>query len=121
MRKCLVPSFSSLLLLVATLSVAQEKKEFTYDQLFKGNPATLVQKQLPTIYKWIDDDHYIEARREGNDTKQMSVDVKTGNAVPYDGGTQITTIGGGTPSASSLGLTINDKNITASPDKKWVA
>lgn len=109
MRKWFVASFS--FLLIATLSVAQQKKEFTYDQLFKGNPAMLVQKPMPMISKWIDDDHYIER----NGTKLMSVDVKTGNAVPYDEPARTTSSG------VSFGLSSNDKNATASPDNKWVA
>lgn len=121
MRKYLVPSFSLVLLLMAAVAVAQDKKEFTYDQLFKGNPSTIVQKSMPMISKWIDDDHYVEVRREGSEVKAMSVDVKTGNAVAYDEGTKITPAGSGAPTASSLGLRNNEKNVTASPDNKWVA
>lgn len=117
MRKCLVPSFSFLFLLTATLSVAQQKKDFTFDQLFKGgNPASLVQNPMPVISKWVDDDHYIETRREGNISKEMSVHVKTGNAVPYTDDKKTTSVGG-----SSFGLSNNEKNPTASPDNKWVA
>jgi dipeptidyl-peptidase 4 len=120
MRKCLVTCSSLVLLLLATAAVAQEKKDFTYDQLFKG-AAINVQKPMPMISKWIDDEHYVEVRREDGSTKTMSVDVKTGNAVPYDEGTKITPIGGGAPTAASLGLKNNEKNVTASPDGKWVA
>jgi dipeptidyl-peptidase-4 len=117
MRKCLMPSFSLLFLLITVFAVAQ-KKDFSFEQSFRGS-ATGVQKPLPMISKWIDDDHYVEIRRDEKDatkSQTMSVDVKTGNAVPYDEGTKIT------PSANATyGLKNNEKNITASPDGKWVA
>ena len=51
----------------------------------------------------------------------MSVDVKTGKAVPYDGATLITPIGGGRSMRFITWFKNNEKNITASPDRKWVA
>jgi dipeptidyl-peptidase 4 len=117
MRK--YPALTFSLVLIAAIAVAQQKKDFTYDQLFKGNPASIVQKAPPTISKWIDDEHYVEVRREGGETKTMSVDVKTGKAVPYDEGAKATPAA--TLTASSLGLGSREKNITESPDKKWVA
>lgn len=120
MRKYLVVQFS--LVLIAAIAVAQEKKDFTYDQLFKGNPAGIVQKAPPTITKWIDDEHYVEVRREGSEVKTMSVDVKTGNAVPYKEDVKITSgLAGSASPGSSLGLSSREKNVTESPDKKWVA
>ncbi|MGB8192618.1 MAG: DPP IV N-terminal domain-containing protein [Chitinophagaceae bacterium] len=122
MRKCLMSCFPLLLLLVAASLSAQQKKDFSYDQLFKGT-ATNVQKQMPQINRWVDDDHYIESRRDetdGGKMKTMSVDVKTGQAVPYT--EPATTPSRPTaPSASSLGLKSDVKNLTASPDGKWVA
>ena len=126
MRKCLMPAFSFFFLFIAVLAVAQ-KKDFTYDQLFKstGNIAitTNIQKQLPMINKWVDDDHYIEMRRDekdGGKMKMMSVDIKTGNAVAYTD-PESSTQRMQPPSAASLGMKNNEKNIEPSPDGKWVA
>lgn len=117
MRKCLMPSLSFLFLLTAMFAAAQ-KKNYTFEQAFRGSAAN-VQKPLPFISKWIDDEHYVEVRRDEKDAAKstsVSVDVKTGNAVPYDQGTQIT------PSSNAtFGLNKGEKNITASPDGKWVA
>ncbi|HYF32899.1 MAG TPA: DPP IV N-terminal domain-containing protein [Chitinophagaceae bacterium] len=119
MRKCLVPSFSLFFLLAAFVATAQ-KKDFTYDQIFKGTPLN-IQKPLPTINRWVDDDHYLENRKDETDgkMKMMSVDVKTGKAVPYE--EPATAAKPTAPSAASLGLRNGEKNVTASPDGKWVA
>lgn len=120
MRRSPIIYFACLLLL-ATATATAQKKDFTYDQLFNNRlqPGT-VQKQLPIINKWIDDEHYVEMRRDeadGGKMKAMAVEVKTGKAVPYED--QATKI---TPSAAaSLGLNRNEKNITFSPDGKWAA
>lgn len=113
--------FSFLFLLIA-FSAAAQKKDFTYDQLFKGTSLNL-QKPMPMITKWVDDEHYIETKRDeadGGKMKTMSVDVKTGKAVPYDEPAG-TTSRPSNPSAASLGLKNNEKNVTVSPDGKWVA
>ncbi len=120
MRKWKTPVLSLVLLLITVAATAQ-KKDFTYDQLFNGQPLNL-QKQLPVINKWVDDDHYLENKKDEADGKMkiMSVDVKTGKAVPFteaaSNATRPTP-----PSAASLGLKNNEKNVTASPDGKWVA
>jgi dipeptidyl-peptidase-4 len=90
-----------------------QKKDFSYQQLFE-NAKTDVSKPLPTITKWLDDDHYIENRKDEGDGKMklMSVDVKSGKAVPYEEDTMIGTL----PSAPA-----DAKNVTYSPDKKYAA
>ena len=93
MRKNILLVLTTLLLFASNNLLAQ-KKDFTYEQLFPsgGAPAqTNVTKSLPQIVKWLDDDHYIEARRDDKGSmKQWNVEVKTGKAVEYDGGTMIT-------------------------------
>src|SRR5262245_4707706 len=77
--------FVSTLLLLTTSFLFAQKKDFSYAQLFQ-NATMDVSKSLPTITKWVDDDHYLESRKDEADgmTKLMSVDVKTGKALPYD-------------------------------------
>ncbi|HEY0679128.1 MAG TPA: DPP IV N-terminal domain-containing protein [Chitinophagaceae bacterium] len=121
MRKRVMLAFTLVFLLITTIASAQ-KKDFTYDQLFKSAP-TNIQKSLPMINKWVDDEHYVEMRRDeadGGKMKTMSVEVKTGKAVPYEN-KEVESGRPSTPTASSLGLKNNEKNITASPDGKWVA
>ena len=61
-----------------------QKKQVSYEQAFANKP-TNITKQLPQITKWIDDDHYMESRKEADGKiKMFSVDVKTGEAVPYE-------------------------------------
>lgn len=120
MRKCSVACIAFTLLLV-TSAGAQQKKDFTYDQVFKGS-TTNVQQQMPQINKWVDDEHYLEMKKDnadGGKMKLMSVDVKTGNAVAYmEPAAEAKPTN---PSIPSLGLKNNEKNPTFSPDGKWVA
>ena len=104
------------------LSTQAQKKNFSYDQLFKGAP-TSITKPLPQITGWVDDDHYLEMRKTESDgkTKSFSVDVKTGNAVPYE---PTEAEKRATPSRQFQPppITVKDAiNTTASPDRKWVA
>jgi dipeptidyl-peptidase 4 len=59
-----------------------QKKDFTYEQLFKGAPSN-ANKPLPVI-KWIDGEHYMQSMKDEKDgiTKAMSVNAKTGKAIP---------------------------------------
>lgn len=100
-----------------TMQLSAQQKQVSFEQAFKGTP-TNITKPLPAIRGWIDDDHYIEMRKDDADgkSKTMSVDVKTGKAVPYTK----TEEAKNTPTASSLGLK-DAKNLTASPDGKYVA
>jgi dipeptidyl-peptidase 4 len=121
MRGIAIPFLTGLSLLLAGTLVAQ-KKNFTYEQLFK-TPASAVSKPLPAIRGWADDDHYIEMQKDA-DGKQvaMSVEVKTGKATAYTGIL---------PAESRMGMSLGEvpalvqvkdaRNITASPDGKWAA
>ena len=107
------------LFLISSNQLFAQKKDFTYEQLFPTGtpPQTNVTKSLPQIVKWLDDDHYIEARRdEKGSMKQWNVEVKSGKAVEYDGGTQISEI-----SQSTISFPKDSKNATYSPDRKYAA
>lgn len=61
-----------------------QKKDLTYDQIFKGAP-TGIFKPLPDITGWLDDDHYLESRPGQTGNSQIySVEAKTGKSVPYN-------------------------------------
>lgn len=105
--------------LAVFLSFSQaQKKSFSYDQLFRG-VATNISKPLPSITGWVDDEHYIENRKDDASGKMQRfvVDVKTGTAKLYDKAEE--------PAAGRFAATppaVKDaRNTTLSPDKKWVA
>ena len=101
--------------LMAIVWVTAQKKSFSYDQAFKGT-VTNITKPLPVIGKWIDNTHYIETKKDETDgkTKSFSVDAKTGDAVLYT----ITTL---EKPALTLPTIKDARNITLSPDGKWLA
>lgn len=69
---------SFLLLSLAVLASAQQKKRLTFDQIFRGAETGLT-TPLPTITGWEDDSHYLEMRRkEREPAKYYSVDAKSG-------------------------------------------
>ena len=114
MRKAFIVSF---IFITGFFRAHAQKKAFTYEQLFKGAP-TGMSKPLPIITGWVDEEHYIEMRKEEGDgkTKSFSVDVKTGLAKPYEKKEE------DKDKSPSFSVTIKDaRNITPSPDKKWVA
>lgn len=97
--------------------VIAQKKQVNYENAFSAKP-TNITKSLPQVTKWLDDTHYLEMRKEADGkNKTYSVDIKTGNAVPVDDKLNTTPI----HNAASLGLKNDEKNITASPDNKYVA
>ena len=114
MRKFML-QICSACLMMAIFSVAQaQKKELSFDQIFKGASSNVLQP-LPNLQGWADDEHYLLMDKDKSDNdrlKLMSVDVKTGNAVPY---TKPET------THPSFNLSNKEKNPTASPDGKWVA
>lgn len=111
-------SATGLLLLVASLSSTAQKKNFTYDQLFKNPAANNLSKPLPSIRGWVDDEHYIELQKDAEGkTIFLSVDVKTGKATPYAG--QVPAEPRQQP-APAIGVP-DARNITLSPDGKWAA
>jgi dipeptidyl-peptidase-4 len=118
MRKIMALSATGLLLLVASLSSTAQKKNFTYDQLFKNPAANNLSKPLPSIRGWVDDEHYIELQKDAEGkTIFLSVDVKTGKATPYAG--QVPAEPRQQP-APAIGVP-DARNITLSPDGKWAA
>jgi dipeptidyl-peptidase 4 len=124
MRRIAAPFVTGLLLLLAGTLTAQ-KKSFSYDQLFKTPAALTISKPLPAIRGWADDEHYIEIQKDATGkTTAMSVDVKTGKATVYTGAVNPeprATMGTATPDPSAPVKYPDAKNITSSPDGKWVA
>lgn len=112
MRK--IACILSVFLFMGAASMAQ-KKELSYDQIFKGAPSDVV-KPLPNIRDWIDDEHYSEMRKDADGKQKLwSVEVKTGNSVIYkDDPGEPARLGANSASDSN-------KNSTASPDGKWLA
>ena len=104
-----------LLLIFSDLSFAQ-KKDLSFDQIFKGASSDLI-KPLPTIAGWLDDEHYlIRQKNNTNGTiSEMSVDVISGKSVPYIKPSEPTNRTQVEPPYR------NEKNKTASPDGKWIA
>lgn len=104
------------LLLFITVSLVAQKKNFTYEQLFKGSSVPSLSKPLPQITGWVDDEHYIERRKDDADgkVKSFSVEVKTGKAVLYTAPENEV--------AKPAQVSVKEaRNITLSPDKKWAA
>lgn len=104
---------------IISLTSHGQERSFSYEQLFKG-AATRVGKPLPVIRKWLDNSHYLEARKEENTgaTQLFSVDAKTGVASPYAGDGAKEEENKPAPALSSVK---DARNITLSPDKKWAA
>ena len=67
------------LLFTSSYNLFAQKKDFSYAQLFQSAP-TDISKSLPSVGKWVDDEHYLENRKDESDGKMklMSVDVKPG-------------------------------------------
>src|SRR5262249_10343547 len=85
MRKILLLAATCLLFTLATVQVTAQKKNLTYEQVF-SNPVSDINKPLPGIRGWADDDHYLEMQKNADGKMLvMSVDVKTGKAVEYTG------------------------------------
>ncbi len=96
--------------------VSAQKKQVSFDQAFNQKP-TNITKQLPQITKWIDDDHYIESKREADGKmKPYSVDVQTGTATPFEEKKEPVIA-----KKDYASLIKDAKNVTWSPDEKWVA
>src|SRR6185436_12779140 len=94
-----------------------QKKDFSYAQLFQSAP-TDISKSLPSVGKCVDDEHYLENRKDESDGKMklMSVDVKTGKAVPYE-----SKFSDESSTVSEVDFPKDAKNVTYSPDKKYAA
>jgi dipeptidyl-peptidase-4 len=122
MRRIAAPFVTGLLLLLAG-TLAAQKKNFSYDQLFKTPAALTVSKPLPIIRGWTDDEHYIEMQKEADGkTTAMLVDVKTGKAVAYTGTVPADPRTGFSTGEIPTTAQVKDaRNATASPDGKWTA
>src|SRR5690349_7325491 len=102
------------LFLLCLLTAEAQKKNFSYDQLFKG-AATNISKPLPSISGWADDEHYLEVRKDQDGKSTVfSVDARTGEAKPY--------VAPADAKAPTPTVSIKDaRNLSISPDKKWAA
>lgn len=118
MMKRLLPAIPGLILMFITVYCTAQKKNFSYDQLFKSSVPN-ISKPLPEILGWANDDQYLESRKDvmSGIQKIMAIDVKTGQAVPY----KYNEPPHSNPSIDMLRLTGNEKNISFSPDGKWAA
>ena len=103
----------------AGLSLSAQKKTLSYEQAFK-NAASDITLSLPPAGRWLDEEHYLENRKDEATGKKgwFSVEVKSGKAVPY------------TASPDEKGMVVpriqttpvSDVRINApSPDGQWTA
>ncbi|NML20426.1 prolyl oligopeptidase family serine peptidase [Pseudoflavitalea sp. G-6-1-2] len=114
MNKKILSAAACFLLVTLSLPVAAQKKQFSSEQLLKNNLPANITKPLPTIRGWVDDEHYIEVQRNASgEATTVSVDVKSGKAVPYTAPAEKT--------VPPIGKIEGARNITASPDGKLVA
>jgi dipeptidyl-peptidase 4 len=96
-----------------TVFAAAQKKSVSYEQAFKG-AATNISQTLPTIKKWVDNEHYVELRKSPKgEITEMLVDVKTSKRELYNDVTDRPPIDEAPGDGS--------RNKTFSPDKKWIA
>lgn len=89
--------------------LSAQKKQLSFNEIFRGEMPTLF-NDLPEIEGWADDDHYLEARQADSSVVMMKVHALTGKAEPYT-----------TKDNRALPEIDNARNITFSPDKKFVA
>src|ERR1700730_9487433 len=115
MRKFFAYFLSALIFAGSAPSSFGQQKELSFEQIFRKSASNILQP-LPVIQGWADDEHYLLMQKDKTDPdklKLMSVDVKTGNAIPY------TPVPATTP--KSYNLNNKEKNPTPSPDGNWVA
>lgn len=124
MRKKFLHTLAGAAFLLLCSSLAAQKKNFTYDQLFRGQ-STNVTRPLPDIRGWIDDENYLEVRKASGDSKDelYAVNVKTGRASVYTGNLPANAeprrgSAGRGPSANSVKDAVNP---TPSPDGRLIA
>lgn len=112
MRKA---ALSILFIASCFLLVSAQKKQVSFEQAFQSKP-TNITKFLPQIGKWVDDEHYMETRREdGNKMKSFLVHAVTGNAQPYEEEKKPE------PVRKNFVTPKDAKNLTWSPDGQWAA
>jgi dipeptidyl-peptidase-4 len=78
-RTCVATTAIFFFSVSSSILPAQEKKQLTFEQIFKGAEPRIVQA-LPMIIGWSDDRHYLESKKkEGDDhAKVYAVDAETG-------------------------------------------
>ena len=92
----------------------RQKKQVSYEQAFRAT-ATNISKPLPQIIKWVDNERYLETRRDtSGKMKTFAVNAKNGEAVLYDNIITEALKRDDTPPKDA-------KNFTWSPDGKWAA
>ena len=103
-------SILSILLITVSILTNAQKKNISYNQVFKDAPTNIF-KQLPTVTKWIDDDNYLLQQKDetGNTTTTSVVNIKTNVAVPYVEPTPKT--------KKDFSIPKNAKNFTFSPNE----
>lgn len=105
----------SILAISFSALVSAQKKQVSFEQAFRNEP-THITKSLPQVNKWVDDNSYIESRREDGKMKTYLVDIKTGNATPYEEKKEPA------KKKKDYASILSDvKNVTWSPDENWVA
>ncbi|MBA4168504.1 MAG: DPP IV N-terminal domain-containing protein, partial [Chitinophagaceae bacterium] len=98
-----------LFLFALPIASSAQKKQFTFEQLFRGRyPAVFT--NLPDISGWADDDHYLQVKDSAGKEITYSVDALTGRSVLY-----------AKPAEPALPQIDSARNITASPDGRFVA
>jgi dipeptidyl-peptidase 4 len=107
---------SALLALLLIVQMQAQQKLVSYEQAFKIAP-TNIAKELPKIGAWIDNQHYLEIRKEaGGKIVQYAVDAKSGKALVFTG------VQPGEKSAAAPAIGLPEaRNLTASPDGKYFA
>jgi dipeptidyl-peptidase-4 len=95
--------------------LSAQKKQVSYDQAFNAKP-TNISKPLPSVMKWIDNDHYLETKRDtAGKSKTFSVSAKTGESIIYEEPKKQD------PPKMDYTAPKDAKNLTWSPDGKWAA
>src|SRR5579863_3291769 len=90
-----------------------QKKEFTYENVFKSPPIN-ISNPLPEIIRWLDDEHYLQRKNENGKTVLVCVEVKSGKENPYTEKKEGI-------AKKDVGFPNDAKDISYSPDEKWAA
>lgn len=111
---------------------AQEKKDLTFEQIFKGAKTALA-KPLPAIINWADENSYLEMRMDSSTRRSQAwkIDARTGKATIYTAPVEgpavamrnkdIFYLAPGKPEVRLTNDTLVEKNPTLSPNGKYVA
>ena len=89
-RKSLFLMLSFVFLFFSTSSMFAQKKKLTYEQVYKRGKPRLT-SSLPSIRGWLDDNHYLESKKESDEknakSKLMKVNAQNGvESVYFDYG-----------------------------------